>query len=63
MQECGWPVSFSIGVVSFEELPESPEHALAISDALMYRVKHSTKNNILCETWRPFQAAERTGTD
>lgn len=63
MQESGWPVSFSIGVVYFEELPETPEQALAISDALMYRVKRSTKNNLVCETWLPVEQAERTGTD
>jgi diguanylate cyclase (GGDEF)-like protein len=51
MQEHTWPVSFSIGVVSFESVPESLDQALAASDELMYSIKRSTKNNVIYQTW------------
>ena len=51
MQERTWPVSFSIGVVSFESVPESLDQALAASDELMYSIKRSTKNNVIYQTW------------
>jgi diguanylate cyclase (GGDEF)-like protein len=51
MQERSWPVSFSIGVVAFESVPESLDQALAASDELMYSIKRSTKNNVIYQTW------------
>lgn len=42
-----WPVTFSIGAVSYLTPPESAEEAVRAADALMYEVKHSGKNRLL----------------
>lgn len=47
-----WPVSFSVGVVSFEVLPDNPSQAVKIADEIMYIVKKSTKNSVVYKTWR-----------
>jgi diguanylate cyclase (GGDEF)-like protein len=41
-----WPVSFSIGMVTFETMPEDFKEAMKVADELMYSVKNSAKNNI-----------------
>lgn len=46
-----WPVTFSVGVVTFQTAPESIKFALAAADELMYSVKKSTKNSIRYVTW------------
>jgi len=43
----GWPISFSIGVVSFDTPSSSLDEAISIADALMYQVKESGKDNII----------------
>lgn len=50
--EHNWLVTFSVGIVSYEALPESPGHAIKIADEIMYSVKKSTKNNVVYKTWR-----------
>ena len=45
----GHPVGFSIGVAVFPTAPPSLADAIRVADALMYRVKTSGKNNLLCE--------------
>jgi diguanylate cyclase (GGDEF)-like protein len=45
----GWPVTFSIGVVSSGRLPESIETMLDAADRLMYSVKKSGKNGIAAQ--------------
>ena len=42
-----WPVSFSVGVVTFETLPADAKQAISIADDLMYSVKSIDKNNIV----------------
>ena len=42
----GWPIGFSIGVISFASPPDSAEDAIRHADNLMYRVKKAGKNNI-----------------
>jgi diguanylate cyclase (GGDEF)-like protein len=49
MKEHNWPVSFSIGVISFDLPPSNFDEAVKLADALMYQVKKSGKNNILFE--------------
>ena len=44
-----WPVTFSIGVVTFREPPVSVDLALNAADELMYRVKRSGKSGVLHE--------------
>ena len=46
MRERNWPVTFSIGIVTFLEPPESVADLLGAADALMYRVKHRGKNRV-----------------
>jgi diguanylate cyclase (GGDEF)-like protein len=42
----GWPVTFSIGVVTFRTPPDSVDGMIKVADAFMYSVKHSGKNRI-----------------
>ncbi len=46
MQDNDWPVTFSMGVVTFESLPATTEEMIQKADELMYTVKHSGKNRI-----------------
>jgi len=42
-----WPVTFSIGVITFTEAPPSVDTALEMADKIMYEVKTHGKNNVL----------------
>ncbi|MCJ7434199.1 MAG: GGDEF domain-containing protein [Anaerolineales bacterium] len=46
MQANHWPVTFSIGVMTFNTPPDSADEMLNIADKIMYSVKNSGKNNI-----------------
>ncbi|PWI35310.1 GGDEF domain-containing protein [Vibrio albus] len=46
-----WDVSFSIGLVTFESLPEDVREAVKIADELMYSVKKNKKNDIAYKVW------------
>jgi len=46
MQSHGWPVTCSIGVVTFAETPTAPDDALRLADELMYAAKSAGKNAI-----------------
>ena len=48
-REVGWSVTFSVGAISFDSVPESPEAALHVTDALMYEVKRSGRNDLRVE--------------
>ncbi len=52
MQKHSWDVSFSIGVVTFEILPEDVAQAVTLADDLMYQVKRENKNDIAYKIWR-----------
>lgn len=47
MLDNSWPVTFSIGVVSYHTPPASVEEAVRSADALMYEVKRSGKNKLV----------------
>ncbi|WP_151633070.1 GGDEF domain-containing protein [Noviherbaspirillum aerium] len=47
MKAMKWPVTFSIGVATFDTVPETIDKALEMVDGLMYEVKRSGKNNIV----------------
>lgn len=47
MQERGWPVTFSIGVVTFLTPPENVDAMIKTADGYMYEVKHGGKNSIM----------------
>jgi len=42
-----WPVSFSIGALSYADAPESVDEVVQQADELMYAVKHSGRNRLL----------------
>ncbi len=44
-----WPLGVSIGVAVIYSPPASPDEAIRMADALMYKVKNSGKNSILFE--------------
>ncbi len=47
----GWPVTFSIGAVTFEAPVETSREALQVADAAMYAVKRSGKDGIRYVVW------------
>jgi diguanylate cyclase (GGDEF)-like protein len=50
-QSNNWPVSVSVGAVTFFALPSSVESLVKRADDLMYKVKRDGKNNVIHETW------------
>jgi diguanylate cyclase (GGDEF)-like protein len=46
MRKCNWPVSFSIGVITFIATPNTTNELIKMVDDLMYTVKHNGKNAI-----------------
>lgn len=46
MKQRNYPVTFSIGAVTFEALPDTVQDMLQEADRLMYKVKNSGKNRI-----------------
>ncbi len=51
MAKGGWPVTFSIGAVTFEAPVDTSREALQVADAAMYRVKRSGKDGIHHVVW------------
>lgn len=49
MKSSEWPVTASIGAISFLEAPTAVEEAIQAADSLMYRVKQAGKNQLLLE--------------
>jgi len=52
-RELGMPVSVSIGVVTFDRVPQSIETILQAADRQMYQVKQNAKNNVGYEVLAP----------
>lgn len=48
MRQHDWPVTFSIGLVTFNEPPTSVNEMIKAADRLMYSVKETTRNAIKC---------------
>ena len=46
MQNNGWPVTFSLGVVTFNSPPNTVDEIINRADALMYSAKQNGKNMI-----------------
>ncbi len=51
MKEHNWPVSFSVGVVTFEKCPDDVNQAVKLADDLMYSVKNNEKNAVAYKVW------------
>lgn len=52
MKKHHWRVSFSIGVVTFNQLPDDVREAVNLADELMYSVKNAQKNDIAYRVWQ-----------
>ncbi len=50
MQGNMWPVTFSFGVVTFYNIPDTPREMMRIADGCMYDAKKSGKNKIITRT-------------
>jgi diguanylate cyclase (GGDEF)-like protein len=50
-----WPIGFSIGVAVFARSPSTIDDALKIADDLMYKIKRSSKNDII---YKEYASAE-----
>jgi diguanylate cyclase (GGDEF)-like protein len=46
-----WPVTYSIGLVTFVHPPKSTDDMIGEADHLMYSVKRGSKNNLAVGTW------------
>ena len=51
MNKNKWPVTFSIGVVTFNDVMKTSRDMIKKVDDLMYKVKNSGKNNISHIVW------------
>jgi diguanylate cyclase (GGDEF)-like protein len=51
MEAGKWPVTFSIGALSFDRPVGNSQEMLRLVDALMYTVKKSTKNAVVHKHW------------
>ncbi len=49
MNKKGWPVTFSIGLVTYNSPPDEVEEIIRNTDELMYAAKQSGKNTIMCK--------------
>ena len=52
MKSKNWNVTFSVGVVTFENLPADVKEAINIADDLMYSVKNHKKNDVAFQVWQ-----------
>jgi diguanylate cyclase (GGDEF)-like protein len=50
-QAGGWPVTFSIGVVSFVRAPLSVDEAITLADDAMYAAKKNGKDSVCYTRW------------
>ena len=51
MQKNGWPITFSIGVVTFINPPSTVDEMIKMADTLMYSAKNRGKNKINYEVF------------
>jgi diguanylate cyclase (GGDEF)-like protein len=58
MNEYSWPVTFSVGMVTYKKPMNNIREMVHKADELMYKVKKSGKNNILHIVWPPEEGAE-----
>jgi len=59
MKAHGWPVTMSMGAVTFSTLPSTVGPMLKRADEVMYTVKRGGKNNLVHELWPPAQEYEK----
>lgn len=59
MRRGRWPVTFSVGVMTFDVPPENTSRMLALTDGLMYGVKKGGRNGVCYSRW-PSEAQAET---
>jgi diguanylate cyclase (GGDEF)-like protein len=52
MKNNGYPVTLSIGVITFNEAPDSVDSAINAGDSAMYEAKNSGKSKIIQKTYK-----------
>ena len=52
MEEKKWPVSFSLGVITFLKIPSSVDEIIHVADELMYEAKKDGKNTIRYDNYQ-----------
>jgi len=64
MAERNWPVTFSIGVGIFTQVPKSEDDVISFTDQLMYRVKAAGKNNVIYDEFelRKLSSTRQSGS-
>lgn len=55
MKQREWPVSFSMGLITFDDCPDDMKHVISLADELMYTAKRGGKNNIVKLHYSPEQ--------
>ena len=63
MQNRNWPVTFSIGAVTFENPPDSVEQLIIAADRQMYNAKMNGKNRIHYKVIEAFDGLSRLSPD
>jgi len=63
MQKKNYPVSMSIGCITVYDASATADDILKKADALMYMVKNSSKDDLICDELRPLQAEVRKISD
>jgi diguanylate cyclase (GGDEF)-like protein len=63
MQTNNWPVTFSVGMVTYSKVPESVEQMVKLADDLMYLVKKNSKNDVYHIEWLGAAAGQTTSTE
>ena len=58
MEKQNWAVTFSIGVITYIDAPESVDKAIKLADELMYDVKKSGKNSVKYRDYCEFDYAD-----
>jgi diguanylate cyclase (GGDEF)-like protein len=51
MKRSNWPITFSIGAVTFLKAPHNVRELVSHADEMMYKVKRHGKNRILQAEW------------
>jgi PleD family two-component response regulator len=51
MRAYEWPVTFSIGVVTFASPPQSADEIIRLADDLMYAVKKGGRNGVMFQVY------------
>lgn len=51
MKKEGWPITFSVGAMTFNEPPKLSDEAIKLADDLMYLVKKGGKNSVRFSTY------------